>query len=289
MYVFDDAQEFIKNFEAAHKVKILRVPFSLSVSQTVALLMCKMGQWYVSMPYISQGVLELNPKRFDLPELPKYWEIRDTRQRSKNVYSSKVNIELDLRDEYNYTTNIRRKIHKAQANDIIVRNGADEKIINDFYTAYSVRMHEIGVPPQSKQSIKKGVLLSKAEVFVAYIGSEPIGGATLCRITNDYYDNALFATIEKYQHLYPSYLLHSAMIDYSRQSKAATYSFGRSTLGSSVHEFKSHFHCKEIPLYWSYSHHKRQARNNKWFFSIYRLLPYRLSILFGGIIQRKVY
>lgn len=290
MFTLENADKFIKDFEAIYQKKVYRVPFSLKIDNTAALLMCKCGKRWISLPYLSQGVIETLPKRFDLPTIPKYWEIRDTKPCSKYAYSNKINLELNLKDtDYNYTSNIRRKIHKAQNNDIIITHGSNEKYLNDFYEVYSRRMHEIGVPPQSKECIQKAVSLETTEIFVAYLASKPIGGATLCKITEEYYENALFATLESNQHLYPSYLLHHEMIDYCKQCNALTYSFGRSTAGSSVYEFKSHFHCQEIPLFWSSSHKRKDIRSNRWFFSLYKLLPYHLSIVLGKYIQKYIY
>ena len=289
MIELKDASEFILDFENTTKRKVYRFPFSLDKEKETAILMVKCGNKYVSLPYLSQGVIETNPKKIDSHIFPKIWEIRDVKPHSKHIYSKKVNFEINPLDKYNYTSNIRRKIEKSKKNNIVVRNGSSEELINDFYLVYTKRMHQIGVPPRSKQHIRKSLQNNKTLLFVAYNDQKPIGSASLQKISEIYYENILFASLSKYMYLYTSYALHHSMIEYSKKNKASTYSFGRSTKDSSVYKFKQHFKAKETPLYWSSSHKTKNLRNKKWFFAIWKRIPYQLTKIIGEEIHKRIY
>ncbi|MFA7082807.1 MAG: peptidoglycan bridge formation glycyltransferase FemA/FemB family protein [Bacteroidales bacterium] len=289
MIELKDASEFIKDFEKTTKRKVYRFPFSLNNNQEVAILMVKCGSKYISLPYLSQGAIETQPKKFDSLLFPKIWEIRDIKPYSEHTYNDKVNFEINLQDGYNYTSNIRRKIRKSKEHKIEVKRGKSEELIKDFYFVYSKRMHEIGVPPRSKYHIRKSINNNKTLLFVAYKDNQPIGSASLQKITDTYYENILFASLSDFMHFYTSYALHHSMIEYSRENNVIIYSFGRSTKECSVYMFKKHFKAQETPLYWSFSHKTKSLRNNKWFFSLWKLLPYHLTTKLGEAIHKRIY
>ncbi|MBP1631001.1 MAG: hypothetical protein H6Q15_1894 [Bacteroidetes bacterium] len=295
MHELRNAEDFIKYFEKGYGKKIYRVPFLYNWNN-VALLCCKVNNKYISLPYLSQGAIEHNPKSFDKVTSQNV-EIRDIIPHSKYTYNEKVNFEMDLLDkDYIIPSNIRRKIEKAKKNGIFVYDNTSsinkkeyQKYINDFYFVYSRRMHKIGVPAISKKDILRRIDTKNYFIFVAYFNSKPIGAASLNKITEDYFENEYFATDSKYNYLYTSYALHNRMIEYSKQNNAKIYSFGRSTIYSKVYYFKKHWKVKEIKLVWSYTTKVKQLRNNKWFFKIWRSIPYKLSLLLGPIIHKRVY
>lgn len=289
MIELEDASEFIENFEKTTKRKVYRFPFSLNNNQEVAILMVKCGIKYISLPYLSQGIIETKPKKFDSLIFPKKWEIRDIKPYSKHSYNDKVNFEISLQDGYKYTSNIRRKIRKSKEHKLEVVNGKSEELINDFYLVYTKRMHQIGVPPRSKSHIRKSINNNKTLLFVAYKDNQPIGSASLQKISDTYYENILFASLSDYMHFYTSYALHNSMIEYSKANNASIYSFGRSTKNSSVYMFKKHFKAHEIPLYWSFSNKTKSLRNNKWFFNLWKLLPYDITTKLGEAIHKRIY
>lgn len=284
-----DATSIIEHYKKIYKRKVYRLPFTILDEKEVALLMIKYRKTFISLPYISQGIVETKPKSFDPIPFPSKWQIRDVVPHSQYVYSDKVNFEINLREEYKYSSNTIRKIRKAKQNGIIIKYESGISLINDFYKVYTKRMHQIGVPPISKKLIKANLKTNHTILFVAYKDNKPIGGSTLDKISDTYFENTLFATLSSHNKYYTSYLLHDTMINYSLHNDAKTYSFGRSTKDSSVYYFKKHFKAKEIPLYWSFSHKTNTLRNKKWLFSLWKRLPYKLTILFGGIIYRRIY
>ena len=289
MLELNDASQFIEYFEKITERKVYRFPFCVSEGNKLAILMCKCNKTYISLPYLSQAIIETSPKEFDFTSLPKNWEIRDIQPHSNFLYTDKVIFEINLNQNYNPPTQIRRKIRKGKLNGIIVKQGTSEELLNDFYYVYSKRMHEIGVPPVSKKLIRKKLSINITQLFVAYKDNKPIGSATLDKLTSDYLENTYFATLSKFNSIYPSYALHNEMINYSKHKNASIYSLGRCTKGSSVYNYKKHWKAQETQLYWSHSTKFKTLRNNKWLFTIWKHLPYSLTILLGGIIHKIVY
>lgn len=289
MIEVEDASSLIEQFEKIYKRKVYRFPFNFIGKKEFALLMVKCNNTYISLPYLSQGIVETNPPKFDLQSLSNNWQIRDTIAHSKFIYTDKVNFEINLQQGYNYTSDIRRKIRKAQLNGVIIKQGVDKNLINDFYKVYTKRMHQKGVPTIYKRHLIRKINSNSTILFVAYKDNKPIGSASIDKITDSYFENNLFATLPSENKNYTSYLLHYSMINYCKENNAKTYSFGRCTKDSSVYSFKKHFKAKEIPLYWSSSHKTNSIRNNKWFFSFWKNLPYKISILIGGLIYERIY
>ena len=289
MIEIENASSLIEQFEKIYKRKVYRFPFNFIGKKEFALLMVKCQNTYISLPYLSQGIIETNPPKLDFQTLSNNWQIRDTIAHSDFIYSDKVNFEINLKQEYNYTSDIRRKIRKAQLNGVIIKQGVDKNLINDFYKVYTKRMHQKGVPAIYKRHLIRKIESNSTILFVAYKDNKPIGSASIDKITDSYFENNLFATLSSENKNYTSYLLHYSMINYCKENNAKTYSFGRCTKDSSVYNFKKHFKAKEIPLYWSSSHKTTSIRNNKWFFSLWKCLPYRLTILLGGLIHERIY
>ena len=289
MIEIEDASSLIEQFEKIYKRKVYRFPFNFIGKKEFALLMVKCNNTYISLPYLSQGIVETNPPKFDFQSLSNNWQIRDTIAHSDFIYSDKVNFEIDLQQGYFYTSDIRRKIRKAKLNGVIIKQGVDKNLINDFYKVYTKRMHQKGVPTIYKRQIIRKIKLNSTILFVAYKDNKPIGSASIDKITDSYFENNLFATLSSENKNYTSYLLHYSMINFSKEKNAKTYSFGRCTKDSSVYNFKKHFKAKEIPLYWSSSHKTTSIRKHKWLFFLWKCLPYRLTILLGGLIHKRIY
>ncbi len=289
MIEVENASSLIEQFEKIYKRKVYRFPFTFIDKKGFALLMVKCNNTYISLPYLSQGIVETNPPKFDFQSLPNNWQIRDTIYHSNFIYSDKVNFEIDLQEAYNYTSDIRRKIRKAKLNGVSIKQGVGKELIDDFYKVYTKRMHQKGVPTIYKRQIIRKINSNSTILFVAYKDKKPIGSGSLDKITDSYFENNLFATLSSENKNYTSYLLHYSMINFSKEKNAKTYSFGRCTKDSSVYNFKKHFKAKEIPLYWSSSHKTTSIRKHKWLFFLWKCLPYRLTILLGGLIHKRIY
>ena len=307
MIEFADATKFISNFEAIYSKKIVRIPYTTKEGTRKTILMCKCGRTYVSLPYMSLGVIESKPTDrktapfmlFETEEnniistSKKNWEIRDTLAHSPYIYADKLFTWLDLTKSKEvmalYSADVRRKVRKAQKDGIVIKHGTDKRLIKDFYYAYSLRMKEISVAPIGKQVIRRSIKAGVTTLFVAYKGKNVVGSATLNDMYNGVYANGLFASLSKYNKHYVSYALHFAMMSFAKQKQAIYYSFGRSTRNGSVHQYKKHFKGEDIPLYWSYSMKKKNIRDNKLLYWMWSKVPYFLAKRLGAAISRYIY
>lgn len=299
------ADSFIKTFERLHNLKVHKIPLEYSNGKRVLLLMCKCGRSYIALPHSSEAYVQTDLSSFNQQPLFSFvqtsdgnllctkdikWEIRDRVAFSANVYADKLNFKIDLKEDLMslFSSNVRRKIRKAKSIGIEIKT-TGRHLIRDFYKVYSKRMFELGSPFCSKADVKKILKLKTGKIFVAYLNNQAIGAATLIRRDDKSFENALFATERNFNHFYTSYALHYEMMKFSLQEKAESYYLGRSTRSSSVHDFKRHFSPIEIPLYWSYSHPKKNIRENKILKKLWRLLPFRASKFIGKFFYKRIY
>lgn len=307
MIELQDATDFINNFEKIYSKKVICIPYTTKEGTRKTILMCKCGKTYISLPYMSLGVLEnritdRKTAKFLLFETEEgsiispnniKFEIRDTLAHTHNVYADKLFLWINIAEKSDllelFSSNVRRKVHKSIKDGVIVKYGTDKKLLKDFYYVYTHRMNEINIPPSSKKPIKNAAQIGVTTLFVAYLDGKVVGGATLNKITDDVYANSLFATLHSYNKHYVSYGLHFAMMNFARSSGAIYYSFGRSTRLSSVHIYKKQWGGEEIPLYWSYSHKQKNIRNNKLAYSLWKKLPFFIAKRLGPIISKYVY
>jgi lipid II:glycine glycyltransferase (peptidoglycan interpeptide bridge formation enzyme) len=301
-----NADKFIEMFEAYGK-KVARVPLTYFSGRKVNLLMSKCGRRWICLPYLSEGVMETNPQNtgkypfalFESEESNIYatrnvhWEIRDTKAYSNYIYCDKRNFKIDISDHSLalldlYSPNVRRKIKKAIASGITVKQGGKE-LLNHFYRVYSRRMFQLGTCPCGRRFIQKRLSSGNYKLFVEYLNGKPIGAASLARNHPQIMENEFFSTQREYHQLYTSYILHFAMMGFARDANMSSYLLGRSTLGSSVYDYKKHFKAEEIRLFWSYSHKTKNIRNLKFLFKIWKAIPNPIIRILSGSIYRRIY
>ncbi|MCH3923762.1 MAG: hypothetical protein LKE30_02430 [Bacteroidales bacterium] len=268
MIEFLDANDFIERFEKVYNKKIFRIPYTKKNGERVTILMCYCGRRWISLPYFSLGVIEKKT-------------------------TDKLFIQIDLTKQDNilnlFSSNIKRKINKSKKDGVIIKYGTNKSLIKQFYQAYTHRMKEINIATCGKNTIEKDVAFGGCIVFVAYFNNKIVGGSTLTKFNNENYANSLFATIKQYNKHYVSYALHYAMMNYIKQNNGRFYSLGRSTRNSSVYNYKRHFKGEEIALYWSYSFKKKNIRDRKILYSLWKILPYNLTKIIGPLIAKHIY
>ncbi len=300
------ADDFIKRFEKLHKLKIHKIPLNFASGRSVLLLMCRCGREWIALPHCSECYVQTDISA--LSSKPPFifvesqdgnlfcskhirWQIRDTRAWSNNIYAEKLNFSIPLGEEEPMnalSSNIRRKIRKANSLGVTIKRGGRE-LIRDFYKVYSQRMYDLGSPAFGKGYLRKMASQGGNIIFVAYFEGKPIGGATLSKREDNSYENGLFSTDTHFNHLYTSYALHNEMMIYAQSQGASRYWLGRSTRASSVHQYKRHFKPEETDLFWSYSVPTKNIRNKTYLRRLWRLLPFPLANFLGGLISPRIY
>jgi len=250
------------------------------------------GDKYVSIPYFSYG----NAAARQAIKSFSKWEYRGLEAISENYSQDKVIsyiklISDEIQQYESFNSGVKRKINKAIKNSIAIRNGGDE-LLNDFYSVYFKNMHKLGSPALEigffSELIKK-YKNGEAKLFVAYKDDKAIGSAFLLSYAG-FFENTWFATLRNSNYLYPSYLLHWEMIKYSIEKAADIYSFGRSTIESSVYNYKKQWNTNDLKLYWSYSKGKSlNIRKIVFLNKLWKIMPVFFVKIAGKYLAKKIY
>jgi hypothetical protein len=191
----------------------------------------------------------------------------------------------------NFPPNLRRKISKARHNGITITIGGIELLIQ-FYQVYRENIHRLGsfaLPKNFFTTLFKLYANGNISIFIASKGSNPIGGAIYMTYHN-YAENTWFATLNKSNHLYTSYLLHWEMIKTAITQNCSTYSFGYSTKGSGTHNYKKQWKTTDQTIHLNSTHPIDDQRKNKQ--NLRKIIPYlpqQLTQLLDPIIAKHYY
>lgn len=217
----------------------------------------------------------------------------------KFLKSEKVTSILNLpkaANEFNkiLSTNLKRKIRKAVKSDINIKSGGEE-LLDDFYEVYCRNIFHLKSLNYSKKLIAdllSSYQFGEIKIFVAYRYNKVIG-AGLMASYNGFYENMLFATNNDARKYYVSDLLHYEMIKYAitnnttENNTNAVYSFGRSTLHSGVHKYKSHWPIYDMSLY-VYSN-MVDIKKHQWIKHLWGILPSIISKPLGAKLIKHIY
>lgn len=252
----------------------------------------KIGGVYISIPHLSYSFWPPHKSQtYDqfVSEWMKTWEVRYVSNEIDNPH--KVASWLSLDKPFLPGSGLRRKIKASEIQGFELIHGGKE-LVNEFWACYSQHIHRLGSLPLPKRfftTLLSGFKDGLAEIFLLRHNGEVVGSA--CNIFIDgFYENVWFATSHQSQKLGSSYFLHAKMIEHAIQSGAEIYSFGRSTKGSGVHQFKSQWNTVEVPLLWMKKGRPIQGRYKLQALSpILKLLPYQLVVFLGDKLSRYIY
>ena len=188
-------------------------------------------------------------------------------------------------------SNLRRKIRKASEKGFEFRTGKTA-LLDDFYSVYTrnIRLlHSLNYDKRFFKDLLDAWDFGAMDLFVVYQKGKPVASA-LTASYGSFYENLYFATLPEVRKDYISDWLHWQMITHflsSGRDKAITYSFGRSTVNSSVHRYKKHWPVEVIPLY-VYSNLDTKA-SNPVYHTILKLLPGSLVRMLSPHLIKHIY
>lgn len=258
---------------------------------------------YYSLPVLSNGGiflfkginLDLN-KLYHLFifKLNSKFEIKSFNKFSKFNFSKKVTIykELPENDELlmsSFKSKLRSQIKKGIKNELTVKiNHSDS--FNEFYTLYSKSLHRLGTPVNGKDYFKE--FLNQYQngfisFFTIYYKNQFIG-ASMCFSYRSFFEVMWAATDPKYNNLSTNMLLYYEMMSYAIQKKMKLFSFGRSDIGSNSLRFKKQWDVKVVPIFFNYKQKTNNIRKFKLLSKIWKFIPYRLSLIIGPLIRKKL-
>ena len=191
--------------------------------------------------------------------------------------------------------NLKRKINKAKKTEVTIKSGGIE-LLDDFYQIYSQNIFKLNSLNYGKKFIEdlfSTYEFGELKIFVAYLNNIPIGSSLLASYSG-FYENMFFASKLETRKYYISDLLHWEMIklsidnnNLSNNKNNGVYSFGRSTINSGVHKYKSHWPITNHPIY-HYSN-MPDIKKQGWLQSVWAKIPYFISSPLGAKLIKHIY
>jgi len=268
------------------------------------------GKSLVSLPHFSYGALWLNTQNANFNQVSdhlrqmhfqagfqglEYRKIKSgLAEQNDFKTSSWLTLKPNQEAQFNsYSGNLKSKIRRGLRNNFDLEIGKEE-LLTEFYKCYARHMRQLGSGAISKKFFSE--LLNQynteggyARIYLLRHNKRTVGAA-LSLAYKGFYENGWFATTPAWQKKYASYVLHHHMIRDAISLGCHTYSFGRSTTNSGVHQFKKQWNTSDIPLQWIiYPQPAINLRNQSWIRTAWKHLPYPIGNRFGNYIAKWIY
>jgi len=264
---------------------------------------CRIGNKLVSMPHFSYGGIldDIIVSKEDLMRLFEQLNSNDLEVRSFNVCTpyfsdEKVTCFLRLKQSCEeqmseFKSKLRSQIKKGVKNGLQCKIGGKE-LLSDFYDVYSRNMHDLGSPVLTKLFFNN--LINDYEdglvnIHMVYYNEKPIGTSFVISYF-DFMEVCWASTLRKYNYLQPNMVLYWEMITHAINTKMKVFSFGRCTKNTGTHKFKKQWGCEDIQLYFNFSkEYKGDIKKAKFLMKVWRKIPYKLALILGPFITKKIY
>lgn len=272
------------------------------------------GREWISLPHFSYGYIP--------PKTPFSFTLHDIREAEKNLTAwskrtgkrlqwrlpgedsgkgLKVSSWLDLSTlkakAKELPGNVGRKIRRAFKAGLIVESGSVE-LFRLFYEVYEKRLHQLGSAPLPLHFFKEilhlypdNSLKADAKVYLVYNSTRRVVGGAITLFYGEFCENTWFATLPESQHPYSSYILHAQMMQDALDKGCKIYSFGRSTRGSGVHQFKKQWGTYDVELHWLRYPSPRgiDFKNFPFLLEVWKRVPLSLARPFNPYLSKHFY
>lgn len=222
------------------------------------------------------------------------WQVRSFQKLSLNYDDSKVVSYLKLLSNEqeqlrSFSTSIRNNLKKGFRFSSNIDVG-DYDLLDNFYYVYSRNMHRLGSPPYSKQFFYNLLYYyQNCKIIVVYIDKKPVACSFIVNF-RDFSEMCWASSLSKYNKYNINYVLYWESIRYAINNNKYIFSFGRSTLNSPSYKFKHHWKPIEKTLFNNLSTKKAiDIKSLKLLNEVWKLLPYRLTILLGPKLNKYIY
>ncbi|MBW6499633.1 MAG: GNAT family N-acetyltransferase [Bacteroidales bacterium] len=186
---------------------------------------------------------------------------------------------------------IARKIRRAMRHGLKTETGGVE-LLDDFYRVYRQNIKELGsfgLPKKFFNNLVNGYTEGDCLLVLVRHEGKPVGAGVLLT-WGGAAENAWFATLGRYNHMYASYLLHYALMREAARRGCHTYSMGRSTTGSGVHRYKQQWGTTDQPLFMNATYRqKNPAGLYPKLKGLVKLIPLPLARMADEWLAERVY
>ena len=192
------------------------------------------------------------------------------------------------------TSNVRRKIRRAQKEGFTVRFGLDN--LHGFYQVFSRHMRDLGTPTLSRRFFAALVERFAADVWIGcvYADQRPVAAGFGFRC-NDELELTWVSALQEYHRVYANMLLYWDFIERAARQGLRVFNFGRCTPGGGTHAFKQQWGARDVPLRWYQPLGGRRAATPSpnegafaWGPRVWKRLPLALANALGPSIVRMI-
>ena len=154
-----------------------------------------------------------------------------------------------------------RQAKKARQSGLVVRQGVDQDLLEDFYRVFSMRMRELFFPVYPLRFFQKilEVFPDRCRLLLVYKEAVPVAGMLLFHY-RDSVSAPYVASLTEFQDEHPNQLLYQAALRDTWESGAPYFSFCRSQSGSGTYQFKRQWKAQPRPLRYLYPRVKNSER-----------------------------
>jgi FemAB-related protein (PEP-CTERM system-associated) len=146
----------------------------------------------------------------------------------------------------------RNRIRKASASGLVVERSSADRL-NEFYKIWTTNMRDLGSPPHSLRFFE--MILEQfpdsADLLLVRLDRKFIGAA-LCLTYKDSITVPWVSSLREYFGVYPNIILYWEIMRLAIGRGLTYFDFGRSSLHSGTHSFKTRWGAHDVPLYWEY-------------------------------------
>jgi serine/alanine adding enzyme len=228
------------------------------------------GSFMTSLPFLNAGGILANNEMAEKALLEeavrltknagaKYLELRhrEEHQLELPTKTNKITLVLPVCTDQekmwkDMGTKMRTKVRKSLSFGMTSEIGGIE-LLDDFYRIFSQNMRDLGTPVYGRNFFAEILRAFPEDTFICVVRHEK--NAVAVSLLSGYRDRieAIWSSSgQEYLSLKPNFYLYWNLLCFAGQRGYQLFDFGRSSVNSGTHEFKSQWGAQAQQLYWDY-------------------------------------
>jgi FemAB-related protein (PEP-CTERM system-associated) len=194
------------------------------------------------------------------------------------------------------SSNVRRKVRRAQKEDLSVRFGLDQ--VSAFYDVFSRHMRDLGTPTLPRRLFETLADRFPDDVWFGctYYQGRAVAGGCGFQWAGEF-EMTWVSALQEYHRIYANMLLYWAFIERAANQGLRVFNFGRCTPGGGTHQFKQQWGSRDVPLLWYQHIAEGRGRNATpspherafaWGPFVWKRLPLAVANALGPAIVRLI-
>jgi serine/alanine adding enzyme len=147
---------------------------------------------------------------------------------------------------------LRTDIRKAMKSDLVATFGG-EGLLSEFYGIFAENMRELGTPVYSSKFFYEVLHAFPTDSFICAVRLAGAPAAASFVIGHrDTLEAVWSASRYRYLRMKPNVFMYWKILGFAGERGYRIFDFGRSTVGSGTHRFKTQWGTRDIQLFWDY-------------------------------------